>query len=389
MNSTFTPKNILMISHDYLPNIGGVAVYVHELSKALSQMGHKVTILTQYKTMSLKIEKSSFNQIRIFRVPISRFRKINDFQYVYRMCKLIKKIQDEEKVDIIHWHTLNKDSRVMQKIGFEGIEVYTNHLSWFRMLYNEGKYNKIYSLIKKNSHIICPSREIKRMSEELFGVEKTHYLPNGVDANLFLKDKNIRTDLRERYNIPIGDNVIISTNRMEPIKGMDFLINSIPNILKKCPNTTFLILGDGSQKNKLLRKVRLQNIDQTKVIFLGGIPNNEIREWMSIADVYVQPSLMEGCSISLIEAMACAKAIVATSVGGNVDVIHHQKSGLLIDPESSIQITEAVTDLLNSQKKRDNFGKKAREKVENELNWVVIAEKLTKIYDELKTSRLV
>ncbi|EOO04745.1 hypothetical protein IAW_06059 [Bacillus cereus str. Schrouff] len=383
MIRSFKPKNILMISYDYLPNIGGVAVYVHEISKVLSQMGHKITILTQYKSESSKIKQSTFNNIKVLRVPISRLRKINDFQYVYRMRRLIKKIQSEEKIDIIHWHTLNKDAKVMRKIKVDGIEVYTNHLSWFRMLYNQGKYDKIYSLIRKNSHIICPSLEIKRMSEELFDTDKIHYLPNGVNANLFNKDGNIGTNIREIFNIPFSDQVVLSTNRMEPIKGMTFLIDSIPSILKKHPNTTFLIIGDGSQKNKLMKKVRLQDIDQSKVIFLGSLPNRDIREWMSMADVYVQPSLMEGCSIGLIEAMACAKAIVATSVGGNLDIICHQKSGLLIGPESSEKIIEAVSDLLDSQKKREEFGEKAREKVENELNWVVIADQLTQIYEKI------
>lgn len=382
MKRLFIPKNILMVSYDYLPNIGGIAVYVHELSIALSRMGHNVTILTQYRSESQNIKKSTYMNVKILRIPISRLRKLDDFQYIHRMRKLIKKLQKEENVDVIHWHTLNKDAKVMRNIRVDGLEVYTNHLSWFRMLYNQKNYKKIYSLIKNPDYIICPSREIEKMSECLFGVHRTCYLPNGVNLNMFAKHESVNKEIRETYGIPMEDKVILSTNRMEPIKGMQYLIDSIPNILYKHPNTTFLIIGDGSQQNKLMNRVRSQNIDQSKVIFVGRVPNAEIKEWIFVGDVYVQPSLMEGCSISLIEAMACSKAIVATNIGGNPDIISHKESGLLVEPMSCLKLQEAISYLLEHPKKREELGLKAREKVEFELNWESLAEKMTEIYNK-------
>ncbi|PER96998.1 glycosyltransferase family 4 protein [Bacillus cereus] len=381
MSQSFIPKNILMVSHDYFPNIGGVAVYVHEMSKALSQMGHKVTILTKYRSENFEIKEEYFADLKIIRVPISRVKKLDDLQYIFRMRKLIKKLQKVEKIDVIHWHTLNKDAKVMRNLQVEGLEVYTNHLSWFRMLYNQKNYKKIYSLIKDPDYIICPSREIEKMTGDLFGSQKTCYLPNGVDPNLFAIDENMEKEMRKMYGIPIKDQVILTTNRMEPIKGMRYLIDTIPDILNKHPDTTFIILGDGSQQRELENRVHAQDIDQSKVIFGGRVSNAEIRKWMTVADVYVQPSLMEGCSIAIIEAMACSKAIVASNIGGNPDIICHGESGLLVESMSSIQIQEKVSYLLAQPKIRKELGEKARERVENELNWNALAEQLTKIYE--------
>ncbi|MGH0590355.1 glycosyltransferase family 4 protein [Bacillus mycoides] len=380
MRRSFSPKNILMVTYDYLPNIGGIAVYVHEMSKALSKMGHNVTILTQYRSEYRKVQESYHGNVKILRVPISRLRKLDDLQYVYRMRKLITRLQKLEKIDVIHWHTLNKDAKVMRKVYVEGMEVYTNHLSWFRMLYNQRNYKKIYSLIKNPNYIICPSREIKKMSEELFGTEKTYYLPNGVNPNDFSEDERMGLEIRKEQGIPLKDNVILTTNRMEPIKGMAYFIDTIPEILNKHPDTTFLIIGDGSQQRELRDKVRAQPIDQTKVVFLGRVPNEEIKKWMTVADVYVQPSLMEGCSIAIIEAMACSKAIVASNIGGNPDILCHEESGLLVDPASSVKLQEAIINLLVHPQKRRELGRKAREKVENELNWSSLAEQITKVY---------
>ncbi|PEX06322.1 glycosyl transferase family 1 [Bacillus cereus] len=386
MGQIFISKNILMVSHDYLPNIGGVAVYVHEMSKALSKLGHNVTILTQYRSEYFKVQESYHNGIRILRVPISRLRKLDDWQYIFRMRKLINTLQKNEEIDVIHWHTLNKDSKVMDKVRFEGIEVYTNHLSWFRMLYKQGNFKKIYSLIKNPDYIICPSREIQKMSADLFGNEKVRYLPNGVNLDEFDESKNKSLEIRKEQGIPLEDNVIVTTNRMEPIKGMIYFIDAIPEILRKHPNTTFLILGDGSLQKKLMKRVCAQHIDHSKVIFIGRVPNIEMKNWMTVADVYVQPSLMEGCSIAIIEAMACAKAIVASNIGGNPDIINHEESGLLVNPKSSIELQEAINYLLLHPQRRKELGAKAREKVENHLNWSALARQVSIIYERLQTN---
>ncbi|PER50993.1 glycosyl transferase family 1 [Bacillus thuringiensis] len=382
MKLYFKPKNILMISHDYYPNIGGVAVYVEEMSKALSKMGHKVTILSQYRSEGWRIQKTYNNNIRVFRVPISRLRKLDDLQYIYRMRKLIVKLQKSEKVDVIHWHTLNKDAKVMMNIHVSGLEVYTNHLSWFRMLYNQGEYSKIYSLIKKPDYIICPSRETEKMSIKLFGDKKTRYLPNGVNPDEFYTNVQQGIEMRKTIGIPKQNKVILTTNRMEPIKGMQYFIDAIPNILKYHPNTTIVILGDGSHKRGLMDRVNSQNIDRSKVIFLGKVPNTEIKNWMNAADIYVQPSLMEGCSIAIIEAMSCSKAIIASNVGGNPDIICDGVTGMLVEPMSSAEIQEAVTYLLNNPQKIQEYGMKARITVESELNWVSLANQLTILYEK-------
>ncbi|MFJ8119858.1 glycosyltransferase family 4 protein [Bacillus mycoides] len=381
MRKPFVSKNILMVSHDYLPNIGGIAVHVHEMSHALSQLGHKVTILTKYQAEFGKVKEAYFNNVRILRVPISRLRKLDDWQYTYRMRNLINKLQNEEKIDVVHWHTLHKDAKVMKNLQVDGLEVYTNHLSWFRMLYNAGNYKKIYSLIQNPDFIVCPSREIEKMSKELFGSERICYLPNGVNPNMFDVDENVE-ELRKLYNIPLKDKVILTTNRMEPIKGMCYIIDIIPGILKEHPDTTFIILGDGSEQLKLRNRIRSQNINQSKVKFIGRVANTGIKKWVTLADIYVQPSLMEGCSISIIEAMACSTAIVASNIGGNPDIVSHGKSGLLVKPMSSIQLRKAVSYLLNNPQICKKLGVMAKEKVENELNWVSLAEQITKIYEK-------
>ncbi|MBC2271385.1 glycosyltransferase family 4 protein [Listeria welshimeri] len=376
-------KHIVMVSHDFLPNIGGVAVYVYELSKALIARGHRLTVLSKYESFSKKNRTEELDGIRIIRVPIMPIKKVNDKLYSKRMRQLIKSIEKAEKVDVVHWQTLNKDAKMMQGIQVQALEVYTNHLSWFRMLYNDKNYAKIRKLIKEPDVIICPSHEIERMTADLFKEAKIVYLPNGVDEKSFIPDEVNRSIVRKQYGISPQETVVVSTNRMEPVKGMSYLIEAIPQILNKYNQVTFLIAGDGSQLEKFEDKLKKYTNKSGKVIFTGRLTNQEIKNVINAADIYVQPSLMEGCSIAIIEAMSCGKVVVASNVGGNPDVIS-KELGLLVPAKSVVALKEAIEYCIENPEECKLMGKYSRERVEEQLNWTVLAQEIEQIYNSVK-----
>ncbi|EKA2552435.1 glycosyltransferase family 4 protein [Listeria monocytogenes] len=372
-------KHIVMVSHDFLPNIGGVAVYVYELSKALIARGHRLTVLSKYESFSTKNRTEELDGIRIIRIPIMPIKRINDKLYCKRMRQLIKRIEQTEKVDVVHWQTLNKDAKMMQGIQVQALEVYTNHLSWFRMLYNEKNYAKIRKLIKEPDVIICPSHEVEEMTADLFKKAKIFYLPNGVDEKHFIPDEENRLAIRKQYGISSQEIVVASTNRMEPIKGMSYLIEAIPQILNKYNQVTFLIAGDGSQLEKFEDKLKKYTNKSGKVIFTGRLTNQEIKNVINTADIYVQPSLMEGCSIAIIEAMSCGKAVIASNVGGNPDIIS-KEIGLLVPAKSVVALKDAIEYCIKNPEECKMMGKNSREQVERQLNWTILAREIEQIY---------
>ncbi|EKB1221342.1 glycosyltransferase family 4 protein [Listeria monocytogenes] len=372
-------KHIVMVSHDFLPNIGGVAVYVYELSKALIARGHRLTVLSKYESFSTKNRTEVLDGIRIIRIPIMPIKRINDKLYCKRMRQLIKRIEQTEKVDVVHWQTLNKDAKMMQGIQVQALEVYTNHLSWFRILYNEKNYAKIRKLIKEPDVIICPSHEVEQMTADLFKKAKIVYLPNGVDEKHFIPDEENRLAIRKQYGISSQEIVVASTNRMEPIKGMSYLIEAIPQILNKYDQVTFLIAGDGSQLEKFEDKLKKYTNKSAKVIFTGRLTNQEIKNVINTADIYVQPSLMEGCSIAIIEAMSCGKAVIASNVGGNPDIIS-KEIGLLVPAKSVVALKDAIEYCINNPEECKMMGKNSREQVERQLNWTILAREIEQIY---------
>ncbi|MBC2327153.1 glycosyltransferase family 4 protein [Listeria booriae] len=376
-------KHILMVSHDFLPNIGGIAVYVYELSKALIARGHQLTVLTQYASFSTQTKEEMMDGIRVIRVPIAPIKKIEDIQYRKRMRQLIRHLEATETVDVIHWQTLNKDAQMMRGLRVQALEVYTNHLSWFRMLYNEGNTAKIHQLMREPDVIICPSREVEMMTAELFQKAQTVYLPNGVDEHVFYPDAATSKLVREQYGISPQETVIVSTNRMEPVKGMTYLMEAIPPMLQQHENLTFLIAGDGSQYAAFEAMIEKQTQNSPKVIFTGRLTNQDIRRVVTAADIYVQPSLMEGCSIAIIEAMACGKPVIAANVGGNPDIIS-QETGILVPPKSAQALQEAMTYCIQEVDERHQMGRRSRERVEHALNWRQLAQQVDTIYDTAK-----
>ncbi|CAD5902913.1 glycosyltransferase family 4 protein [Carnobacterium maltaromaticum] len=371
--------HIVMVSYDFLPNIGGVSAYVYEVSKALIKRGHQVTILTQFISWSSKKKEDNIDGIRVIRVPIPPVKKISDYVYRQRMRNVIQDMECNENIDVIHWHTLNKDAQVMKPLMIKALEVYTNHLSWFRMLYNDGHHHHIYKLIREPDVIICPSNEILTMSEDLFHSATIKCLPNGVDDQVFYPDQNLRMKMRTEYGIKEDETVIISTSRMEPVKGIEILLDAIPKVLEQTEKVIFILVGDGSQQEKFQQKMWENTPYHENVLFTGRLSNQDTRSLLQASDVFVQSSLMEGSSIAIAEAMACGKPVVATAVGGNCEMVTNS-TGILVPPHNSEALKEALLACLQNPKKYLKFGENGREVVEKKLNWSNLAIEIEQLY---------
>ena len=142
-------------------------------------------------------------------------------------------------------------------------------------------------LIGKTDYIICPSQEIKTMCLALYKENECGVIPNGVNLKDFETIGEHSNRLKSELEINESDRIIVTTNRMEPIKGMKYFIEAIPHILQEHPNTCFLVVGDGSEEKKLKEWIQKQPIDQSKVKFFGRKNNAEVRDILALADVYV------------------------------------------------------------------------------------------------------
>ena len=230
---------------------------------------------------------------------------------------------------------------------------------------------------------IVASSAIKEYCQKI-GVRKIEIIPNGIDLNRF-KDLN-----REKSREKLGLNdefVVMTVARLEKVKGIRYLIRAIDiqNTKYKIPNTKYIIIGDGSERENLQKLTRELNLED-KVKFLGQIPNEQIPEYLVAADCFVLPSLKEGFGIVILEAMAASIPVIGTKVGGILDIIEDCKNGILVEPKNPEAIAEALLKIYSREELVQDLISKAKSNLEK-YNWENIAIKVLDIYSHLNFSK--
>jgi len=189
-------------------------------------------------------------------------------------------------------------------------------------------------------------------------------IPNAVDPTLFPK-KAIRK----------FENQIIYAGRLSKEKGIDVLLQTA-KILP--PKYNLIILGDGPEKNNVQDVANLK----TNVHYLGYQSKQNTISLIRGSDLLVQPSLMEGISSTLLEAMACGTCIVASNVGGNSEIIENDKTGMLIKPNNHEELLDKISDLMKNNEKRSKIAAGGLKVIEK-YNWKRIGRLYLDVYESL------
>jgi len=161
------------------------------------------------------------------------------------------------------------------------------------------------------------------------------------------------------------------------IKGQDVTIKAASIIVKNLPRVFFIFVGKGNQK--ALKQIAETSGVSKNVGFLGE--RRDIPEILRSVDIVVNPSRFEGLPLTLLEAMACGKPIIATDVGGVKDLINHEINGLLIRP-SETELAKAIFEMIENENLKKRLSKMARQKAEG-YDWKTVVENLFALYVEL------
>lgn len=166
---------------------------------------------------------------------------------------------------------------------------------------------------------------------------------------------SVSKELKKSLN-PDGP-VILSVCRISSVKGLEYLVNASNAILAKFPNAKIIIKGYTSEqdyKQKIEALIKANNLD-AKVVMLDGSPNEEIAKYMAAADVFVLSSISEGLGVVILEALSSGLPVVATRVGGVVDIINSGYNGLLVNARDSDSLANAIIQVLSDNKLREHL----------------------------------
>jgi len=202
-------------------------------------------------------------------------------------------------------------------------------------------------------------------------------IPNGIDINhmQFLKKKEAQEKLiGEEQKLVVG--TIGEWNRN---KGWDILLDAVLPLLSRYTELFIIMIGSGenAEKSLLFSKIKENHIE-ARVKTIEFIP--EAARYLKALDIFIFPSRKEGFPYALLEASLAELPIIATAVGGNLDIINSDKTGILIPSENPKMLATTLEKLIQNPKEAKKLGKNARERVESNFSLAKMREKTYKLY---------
>ena len=368
-------KNILFYTDT--PQTGGAELQMFLLAKFLNKEKFKpILACSNFRQLNNWCEKFKKEDIQVIRLEV---KHKHDPRHYTQLRKIIK----EKEIDIFHAHIWNPASC---RYGFlaansSKIPIITTEHDPFPLPYFKNIFKK--SALKKTNKIITVSENNRKILSHIYPKHKSkvHVIKNGIDIewwqsqSLRFTNKE-RNEVKEKLFWAKHDTFIISTvAELHERKGIDFLITAISNVSKKYPNIKLILTGDGPDRDKsekLAKKLKLEK----HITFLGK--QKKIPQILKSSDLFILPSKREAFGLVNAEAMINSLAIIATKVGGIPEIVKNEETGILVEPENSLELSNAIIELIESPEKRMKMGEAGYKRVIKYFG----AQQMAKLYEK-------
>jgi len=302
-------------------------------------------------------------------IPVCRSPFRLDNLWAYRRLRAIIRA---EKYDVIHCHTPMGGVLTRLAARRTGARIiYTAHgfhfyksapaINWL-LYYPIEKW-----LARYTDDLITLNSEDYTIAKNKIKAARVHYIPGiGVDCDKFTQPIISRDEMRAHFGIPQNAKVLLSIGELNKNKNHQIVIQAMDK------GAYYIIAGEGNQENKLRQMAAERNISH-QLILLGY--RDDIVNLLHMADIFVFPSLREGLSLSLMEAMAAGLPCVVSRTRGNVDLIRHGHSGLVCNPLDAAAFADALA------KTTPEMGAAAQTDV-RKFDISIVMEQMKKIYIE-------
>lgn len=305
------------------------------------------------------------------------------FSFLYRLINIIRKW----KVDIVqgqfhpHSHYAVLAGFLTGTPSFRTIRSTTSQTNRPVRFPTIIKAN-ISSYISKSTFVVS-NAVMKDFVDNLHvSKRRIQVLHNGVNLEKYNPGKN-NFSLHRELKIREDNRIILAVAHARPEKGLEYLIKAVPNIINKHPDTHFVFCGGGPLESNLINLAKELGVFE-HVHFLGV--RDDVPELLNCSYLSALPSLAEPLGNTVLEAMAMKKAVVATMVGGNPEMVQHDVTGLLAPPGDSNSLAILITSLLENPEQVAAMGNAGRQRIEKyfDLDKRILSE--IRIYENLLKS---
>ena len=398
-----------ILSYRSHPYSGGQGIYARHLSKALQRLGHDVTVISgpPYPDLDNSIKLIKIPSLGLFEVEnrLSEF-KLNflfslldlyewisvmtggfpepytfgrrvlkhlkatnrEFDIILdnqSLCYSLLDIQKLYPLAVTIHHPITKDHRLEMENASNWKEKLSSR-RWHNFLPMQKK------VASKLNKIICVSGPSKQdvVEEFLVNPKNVEVILNGIDIDTFKPDSSNR----------IIENRIVTTASADiPLKGLRFLINALPRVLRDFPETHLVVIGKSPNESKIRKLIDDLGLNE-KITFKSNLSEEEIVDIYHTSQIAVIPSLYEGFGFGAGEAMACGTPLISSDSGGLKDVIGD--SAVKIASGSAEEIEKEIIALFKDPAKREQLSLKGRKRMEDLFDWKISALNYVKVFKE-------
>jgi glycosyltransferase involved in cell wall biosynthesis len=406
-------RRVLVVADSYYPSLGGSARVIAESARALRALGHEVSILAGTEDPTLPAAER-IDGLRVVRYRFSPTTTVhlNATAIVNSARALRDVIEQHGPFDLIHSHgvfgatgvLLSRRGRTVPRVStFHGpvhrefevasaarcfagrrvrgavqpavVRLYS---AWLRTL---------QARVVRSGPCVVLSRYAATLLRDVVGPCSKpciHVIPGGVDLDRFRPAD--RTVTRAALELPARRSLVLTIRRLVSRMGIEDLLDAFTTVRTHRPTTHLIVGGHGELSDRLRDRARSLNLDGA-VSFPGLIREALLAAYYQSADLFVVPSrALEGFGLVTLEALACGTPVVATRVGGSVEILRELGEEFLVDASAPATLADAMVRLLRTVDHDPGLRDRCRAFVAERYAWDLAARRLSGLYDDVTSA---
>jgi len=395
---------LCMLAPEFLPIWGGVGTYIVELVRHLPKTVEIHVVAPSRKklggsrvnTSDYDFEEYFSSNVHVHLISSASDTFVYNAAFQWACLRFVPKLLKQEHIDLIHSHTAHMPDLLLQFRKLKTPTITTVHTTIRGQRLGSKESGIGFGNLEFSEKATYLGYPFLRFAETMFFFPNKRYItvsnwmkdqlieqfPKLRDSSIWVVHNSVDTEAFCPANTDRAK-VVLFTGRLIAAKGLIYLVNAIPAILRQHPEAIFVFIGPGDAGVYESRLNSLQ-VPSKNYVFLGYLKDREeLLDYYRKCAVFVAPTLYENLPIRILEAMACAKPVVATNVCAIPEAIVSQQDGVLVPPKSSGALSDAISNLLSDPERGKQIGRRARETVVERFDWVRNAQKIVSVYEQV------
>jgi phosphatidylinositol alpha-mannosyltransferase len=365
---------ILLVSDTFYPHTGGVPEHMLYLWKNLKKFGHDAKILApSYGRNYPYVDENIIRMGRAVKIPKNKSFSVITFGITipWRLRRFFKK----ENFDVMHIHGPVAPVLPYFALKYSGAKNFVTCHSAHKESFGYVLWEPVLEQYFRKIDGFIAVSEVARDSVSKYFSGNYRIIPNGIDTTRFSPDVEPLEEFKD------FSPKILFVGRFEPRKGLKYLLQAFPMIIKEFPTAKLIVVGRGFLERYYRRYVE-EHI-KGSVIFAGFVIPEDLPRYYASCDIYCSPATgAESFGIVLLEAMATAKPVVASDIPGYQTVIKDQEDGIFFKACDPKLLAHKIIRLLRDKKSMKELGKKGREKALR-YDWKIVTKQVLDFYNEI------